>query len=405
MDEEGKIFDQILIGAKKLGIDLASLPEPIPKITMTDRLKNIFAVNLKPGTYNKVPSEKQAFALIVDGPTLIHILSAPRLKNAFLKVCVQCVAVVACRVSPSQKADIVDMVKSGVQPAPVTLAIGDGANDVGMILEAHVGVGISGNEGRQAVNSSDFAFAQFKFLKRLLVVHGRWNYIRLSKVFLYSMHKNVVLTLALFWYSFYNYFSATSFFESYVYSGFNFALGLPIFFLGFTEQDVTADYAERHPEVYITGRENLRLRVTVILEWIFNAIAYAVLICLITYDVDTVRNYGLFSLGTSVYTTLILSLQVKICLITKTWNWMTHFVLWLSIGLYLLVLCIYSFRITFYGEAWYLYNEGRFWFFYVWTIPLVCGLFDVFCEHIRLQFHPTPDDIHAEKSKDPSLPD
>ena len=68
------------------------------------------------------------------------------------------------------------MVRRGVVPEPITLAIGDGANDVPMILEAHVGVGISGNEGMQAVRSSDYAIAQFRFLKRLMLVHGRTNY-------------------------------------------------------------------------------------------------------------------------------------------------------------------------------------------------------------------------------------
>ena len=86
------------------------------------------------------------------------------------------------------------------QLGKITLAIGDGANDVSMILEGNVGVGIFGKEGRQAANNADFAIGEFKFLRRLLLVHGRWNYVRQSKVFLYSMHKNMVLTLTLFWF-------------------------------------------------------------------------------------------------------------------------------------------------------------------------------------------------------------
>ena len=90
------------------------------------------------------------------------------------------------------------MVKQSIDA--ITLAIGDGANDVSMILEADVGVGIFGKEGRQAANNADFAIGEFKFLRRLLLVHGRWNYVRQSKTFLYSMHKNMVITLTLFWY-------------------------------------------------------------------------------------------------------------------------------------------------------------------------------------------------------------
>ena len=122
--------------------------------------------------------ESQHMALIIDGPSLTHILGNKEQERNLLQIACICKAVIACRVSPSQKALIVRLVKKNVFPGPMTLAIGDGANDVGMIQEAHVGVGISGKEGRQAVNSSDFAIAQFRFLRRLLMVHGRWNYRR-----------------------------------------------------------------------------------------------------------------------------------------------------------------------------------------------------------------------------------
>ena len=84
-----------------------------------------------------------------------------------------------CRVSPAQKAAVVQMVKHGLDV--MTLSIGDGANDVAMIQEAHVGVGIAGEEGRQAVMSSDYAIGQFRFLTRLVLVHGRWSYRRMAE--------------------------------------------------------------------------------------------------------------------------------------------------------------------------------------------------------------------------------
>ena len=91
---------------------------------------------------------------------------------------------ICCRVSPIQKAEVVQMVQESAVGHQISLAIGDGANDVAMIQKADVGVGISGNEGLQAANSSDFAIAQFRFLARLLFVHGAWNYMRVSKVLL-----------------------------------------------------------------------------------------------------------------------------------------------------------------------------------------------------------------------------
>jgi len=127
-------------------------------------------------------------ALVIDGDALKLVLEEP-LKSKFLLLCKQCKSVICCRVSPSQKALVVRMVKLGLDV--MTLSIGDGANDVAMIQEAHVGVGIAGEEGRQAVMSSDYAIGQFRFLARLILVHGRWSYRRIAEMianFFYKVH-------------------------------------------------------------------------------------------------------------------------------------------------------------------------------------------------------------------------
>ena len=121
---------------------------------------------------------KPTHAIIIDGDSLRLVLEAD-LRQKFLLLCKQCKAVLCCRVSPSQKASVVQLVKDGLDV--MTLSVGDGANDVAMIQEADVGVGIAGEEGRQAVMSADYAIGQFRFLQRLLLVHGRWSYRRLSE--------------------------------------------------------------------------------------------------------------------------------------------------------------------------------------------------------------------------------
>lgn len=117
-------------------------------------------------------------AIVIDGDALKEVLT-DKLRQKFLLLCKQCKSVLCCRVSPSQKAAVVQMVKDGLDV--MTLSIGDGANDVAMIQKADVGVGIAGEEGRQAVMSSDYAIGQFRFLQRLVLVHGRWSYRRLAE--------------------------------------------------------------------------------------------------------------------------------------------------------------------------------------------------------------------------------
>lgn len=131
-------------------------------------------------------------ALIIDGESLKLVLS-DELRQRFLILCKQCKSVLCCRVSPAQKAAVVSLVKNGLDV--MALSIGDGANDVAMIQEADVGVGIAGEEGRQAVMSSDYAIGQFRYLQRLVLVHGRWSYRRLAEMtanFFYKVSKNCV---------------------------------------------------------------------------------------------------------------------------------------------------------------------------------------------------------------------
>jgi phospholipid-translocating ATPase len=119
------------------------------------------------------------YGLVIDGASLQHALGEDFSKEMLLFLATRCKAVICCRVSPLQKALVVKLVKEGL--GVMTLAIGDGANDVSMIQAADVGVGVAGEEGLQAVNSSDYAIGQFRFLCRLLFIHGHWSYMRNSK--------------------------------------------------------------------------------------------------------------------------------------------------------------------------------------------------------------------------------
>ena len=143
-------------------------------------------------------AESDALALIIDGKSLTFALEKD-MEKLFLDLAVMCKAVICCRVSPLQKALVVKLVKRHLKA--LLLAIGDGANDVSMIQAAHVGVGISGVEGLQAARSADVAIGQFRYLRKLLLVHGAWSYQRISKVILYSFYKNIAMFMTQFWVS------------------------------------------------------------------------------------------------------------------------------------------------------------------------------------------------------------
>ncbi|KAM9381596.1 phospholipid-transporting ATPase IA [Phaethornis superciliosus] len=195
------------------------------------------------------------FALIIDGKSLKYALTFG-VRQYFLDLALSCKAVICCRVSPLQKSEVVEMVKKQVKV--VTLAIGDGANDVSMIQTAHVGVGISGNEGLQAANSSDYSIAQFKYLKNLLLVHGAWNYNRVAKCILYCFYKNIVLYIIEIWFAFVNGFSGQILFERWCIGLYNLMFtAMPPLTLGIFERSCRKENMLKYPELYKTSQNAL----------------------------------------------------------------------------------------------------------------------------------------------------
>jgi phospholipid-translocating ATPase len=192
-------------------------------------------------------------AIVIDGDSLKLVLDE-QLRQKFLLLCKQCKSVLCCRVSPAQKAAVVAMVKGGLDV--MTLSVGDGANDVAMIQEADVGVGIAGEEGRQAVMSSDYAIGQFRFLQRLVLVHGRWSYRRLGETIANFFYKNVIWTFTIFWYQIYCDFDMTYLYDYTYILLFNLAFtSLPVIFMGVLDQDVSDKVSLAVPQLYRRGIE------------------------------------------------------------------------------------------------------------------------------------------------------
>mmetsp|Transcript_19623 Transcript_19623/g.28222 ORF Transcript_19623/g.28222 Transcript_19623/m.28222 type:complete len:318 (+) Transcript_19623:78-1031(+) len=271
-----------------------------------------------------------------------------------------------------------------------------------MIMEADVGVGIFGKEGRQAANNADFAVGQFKFLRKLLLVHGRWNYCRQSKVFLYSMHKNMVLTLSLFWFSFYAAMSGTSMYESWVYNVYNFALGLPIIFFGILDRDLSADFALQFPQVYKTGLENVHLNMRTVGAWILNASLYAVVFCLLWFVAvyPSFLTYSVYEMGTTIYVGLVFAMHLKVSFMHHIWNQIHVWSMAISVGgLFLFLYVLNSLSDDNY-DIYYtvnkLYSTDLFWFFGFFSVPIFCVLIDVITHSCRVVFWPTNEQLYRE---------
>ena len=157
----------------------------------------------------------------------------------------------------------------------ITLGIGDGANDVNMICEAHVGVGIQGLEGMQAARSSDYAISQFSFLKPLLFYHGREAYRRNSILAIYMFYKNILFVMPQFWYGFTSAFSGQTLYEPIIYQFYNVAFtAFPIMVFAILDQEYTKEVFLTDPTKYVIGLMNeyfsAKLVTRTVMKGIFN---------------------------------------------------------------------------------------------------------------------------------------
>uniref|UniRef100_H2ZKH2 Phospholipid-transporting ATPase n=1 Tax=Ciona savignyi TaxID=51511 RepID=H2ZKH2_CIOSA len=291
--------------------------------------------------------QENEVALVVTGATLQHALHTD-LESTFLDLALSCKAVVCCRVSPMQKAMIVELVKKNCQA--ITLAIGDGANDVSMIQAAHVGVGISGQEGLQAANSSDYSIAQFCYLQKLLLVHGAWNYNRLTKCILFSFYKNICLYLIELWFAFYNGFSGQILFDRWTISFYNvFFTALPPFTLGLFERTCSSKVMLKYPQLYSISQSASKYNAKVFWAMFLNATIHSLMLFYMPafslYNEIAFSNGqvgGYLFLGNFVYTFTVFTVCLKAGLESSTWTILTHIAVWGSFAIWLIFFGVYS---------------------------------------------------------------
>ncbi|GLD99818.1 hypothetical protein PINS_up008546 [Pythium insidiosum] len=340
--------------------------------------------------------------------------SSQQAHELFMELATQCSSVVACRLSPMQKAQVVGLMKSA-RGAPLTLAVGDGGNDVSMIQEAHVGVGIYGHEGMQAVRAADFAIATFQHLSRLLLVHGRWNHRRVALVILYSFYKNMALIMTLFIYSQRNAYSGQTLYESYLMVGWNVAYTLlPIFVLGIADEDIRDRAVLRYPFVYRTSLRRSELSIQKLSIWVINALMHSVLVFFFTMraleKVASVagRPNGLFVDGTAVYGALVITVNLKAAMVMQPvhrWTRAHYTSLLGGFGVFLVFVAAYSeayhlfptFDVfgDFSGIATILFGEAKYWMLLLFS-SVASLVPDFAMSYIRHMYVPSSDNIIQE---------
>ncbi|KAF0687190.1 Aste57867_21046 [Aphanomyces stellatus] len=342
-------------------------------------------------------------ALVIDGDCVHHALKL--CPETFVSLAQKCKVVLACRVSPAQKAALVALVKTHV-PSSRTLSIGDGANDVPMIQEAHIGVGISGQEGLQAVNASDYALAQFAYLKRLLLVHGRYNYERIAKLVLYIIYKNILLIMAQFVFSTYAGLSGQKIFLEAGIQLYNVALtSLPIIALAVADKDVRDDVVLRLPSLYRAGPLNMHLNHGLFVYWVGCAIVEAITITLaVVAAADRCGIHGesptLWFLGNVVLTLVVVVANAKLVFVHHRFFAFTPLFLVGSILVWVVTAVVSSNVYMISGIAWTDMIGNTFAHHVVWVaIPFVAVqvlVYSYVMRAITVTFFPTPADIVKE---------
>jgi phospholipid-translocating ATPase len=206
--------------------------------------------------------------LLIDGESLALLLTHYR--QEFISIAVQLPAVVACRCSPTQKADIAYLIRDYTKKR--VCCIGDGGNDVSMIQAADVGVGIVGKEGRQASLAADFSIEQFCYLVKLLVWHGRNSYKRSAKLSQFVIHRGLIISICQTVYSIATAFEPNALYRDFLLVGYSTIYTMmPVFSL-VLDRDVDEDVANLYPELYAELKLGRSLSTKSFLIWVLVSI-------------------------------------------------------------------------------------------------------------------------------------
>ncbi|QIW95470.1 hypothetical protein AMS68_000988 [Peltaster fructicola] len=296
----------------------ARICRPESDVLILDAAKGDLEAQLQ-NVVQEVLVQRNDSVVVIDGHTLSVIEASKDLIKLFFSITPEIGSVICCRASPAQKAFIVEAIQECV-PKALTLAIGDGANDIAMIQTAHVGVGISGKEGLQAARVADYSIAQFSFLQRLLLVHGRWNYVRTAKFVLWTFWKEMFFYMMQALYQQYTGYSGSSLYENWSLTALNTLFtSLCVILPGILEQDLRAETLLTIPELYIYGQTNQGLNLIGYLMWMGGAAIEGLIVWYLPWHMygngSVTSDNGAFALGDLMFSLAIVWTNWKLLLI------------------------------------------------------------------------------------------
>ncbi|CAD8070330.1 unnamed protein product [Paramecium sonneborni] len=337
------------------------------------------------------PNTKRA--MIIEGIVLAALIDNENLTKYLVMLAPYLHTVICCRVTPKQKADMVRLVKNEL--GKITLAVGDGANDVNMIQEAHIGIGIYGQEGMRAVQASNYAIGQFKCLWKLILYHGRQNYIRISEMILYFFYKNIIFTIPQFYFAFFCGLTGTSVFDEFFVSFYNTIFTfLPVVIRAIFDEDVfytqktkqtiigskriTEGEQENdilrqsYPLLYYIGQKNTIFTSEKFFKW-FSIGIFQGLACFFSFyfelnDTTFIKENGynndLWFFSMSMSTAIMILVTLKLALNTQFWTiitWIAYIIT--SLGTYFAYMAVSNIvpKSAIYGTTTMLFSSYAFY--------------------------------------------
>ncbi|ORC84901.1 phospholipid-transporting ATPase 1-like protein [Trypanosoma theileri] len=349
--------------------------------------------------------EGKRCTFVIDGPAL-GVAMAHHFET-FLQVSQEVNSAVCCRLTPLQKANIVRMFQKST--GKTAIAIGDGANDVSMIQEGRVGVGIMGLEGSQAALAADYAIPRFRNLRCLCAVHGRYSLLRNASCIMVSFYKNITLSFIQVIFSFYCGYSGLTLFDGWLLTFYNVVLtSIPPFFMGIFDQDLPTDALIKRPELFVLLSRGLYFNTNVLLRWLAECILHSVTLYFVmlptalSLDFDATRNISGNMLGTMMLFMLVCVVLGRFGLQVRCWRWMQYLGIALSAVFLLCLMLVYS-AITRIGEStlyWQFYilmSGGKFWLYLLFFVGSLVLIIDVSVLHFQKRLFPTLRDTTEEE--------